>query len=1499
MKKTGLLCLLFILSYSLKAQHSLETLDRGLVAVKTSSGVFTSWRIPGEEWHRTTYNLYRDGVKLNSQPLNVSNFTDPEGNLNSLYTIKAVVNGVEQAASSPVQPWGQAYKEITLDVPPSGVTPADEAYAYAANDMSTGHLNDDHIPDLVVKWEALGRDNSHAGYTSNVILDGYTLEGEKLWRIDLGKNIRAGAHYTQFMVYDLDGDGIAEIACKTAPGTKDGLGNFIGKGPAATADHQADYRNSGGYVLSGPEYLTVFDGRTGAELSTINYYPPRGDVNAWGDGYGNRVDRFLACVAYLDGERPSLVMCRGYYTRAVLAAYDFNGTTLSQRWIFDTNNTGNGAYASQGNHNLSVADVDGDGCDEIIYGSCTIDNTGKGLYSTGLGHGDAMHVHDFDPYRKGLEVFKCLEGGDGGTVMFDAATGDILIRHKTFNDCGRCMAGNIMDGPTLGAEVWGGGKVFAATSGTDITNTNLAVSVNFRVYWDGDILTELMDGTWVSKTHVGSPIFQAPGAEANNGTKSNPGLSADLLGDWREELIFRTANPAKIRLYTTTTPTNHRNYTLLHDRQYRLGLVWQNVAYNQPPHLSYFLGNLEGITVPPPPVLNNNRHVYKGTGNWDKASTEWTLNGKDTTYQDGAHAYLTGSAGTNQTLTLTEAVQPDVLTVATPGQYSLVGTTGKLTGSMLLVKQGSGQLTLTGRHDYTGQTALWDGRLTLNGQFPNTPVWTNLNTTLAATGFLGKSLTLRYGTQLYIGGEATMDTLTLGDSLVMESHAELVFDLPGSAAITDSTFTRGDKLTLAGTLSVNDGAIIRIFPHLQPGQTLQPGTYPLIVGDTIQPINLEQVKLEGIPDIPASLTLEGGQLNLVVRESRNPATIHWSGSTSDVWDLVKTHNFVNHDKADYFVTGDTVLVTDSASTRILNLTETLLPTSVTFDNNLDFILTGTGALAGSMSLTKNGTGKLAIRNINQFTGKVQVNDGTLELTYLPNSLDGNGTLGPASSNPALFEINGATLNLNRNSTSERALTIGPKGATIQVNGTTSWNASIIGGSLTKTGYQELSFGAANTNSELIIKNGTVRLTTDQAQPGRKVIFEGGTLRAYDSGGSYSLASYPLVVDSGKVGHLYVDGRCSYTGSLTGSGTFYVYIPWIRSDFDGNWSNFSGTIVLVNPSPFRNYSGYGYPKAIIDLSTEGVFDDMKTQTVKLGAIKGKGRLWGAGTWEIGTRNEDFTFQGNIESGIINKVGTGVMTLMSAMTSSANFYVSQGGLLIYGASSTPGTSNVYVRNGAYLCGHGKVQGNLTVENGGTLYAGYYNPSKLSAGSSLVTWNVTLQPSARFVVKVDPGTSKTDRLLSNGTFAANGTLEMLNIGSQPFQEGQAFQIIKPTTITGAFTSIKPAIPGEGLIWDLSDLTTTGTIKVVNPLSLEAVSSTETLAYPNPTHGRLTVLRPSNWTTCNIKLSNLSGQLILEKAMDSLEAIELDLSSQQKGLYLLTLKNGKESRVQKISVE
>jgi rhamnogalacturonan endolyase len=577
--------LLFIVN-AVFGQYQIEALKRGVVAVrKSDTSVFVSWRLLATDPDTVSFNVYRGSVKVNDSLIsNSTNFIDYGGSVSDLYHVKPVLGGIEQEASDTASAWSTRYITVPLQRPAGGTTPSG-SYTYSPNDASVGDLDGDGEYEIILKWDpSNSKDNSQSGYTGNVILDAYEIDGTHLWRIDLGINIRAGAHYTQFMVYDLDGDGKAELACKTAPGTRDATGSYLALGPASGADHEADYRNSSGYILTGPEYFTVFDGETGNELATTDYIPPRGSVSSWGDSYGNRVDRFLACIAYLDGEKPSVVMCRGYYTRTVLAAWDWREGTLTHRWTFDSNE-GNYSYAGQGNHNLSVGDVDGDGKDEIVYGSCTIDDNGEGLYSSGLGHGDAMHLADIDPDIPGLEVWTIHENAQIGSALRRAENGEILWGTGPA-DAGRGVSADLV-ASHFGMECWGGTD--GLRSARNIRVGGNPSSTNHVVWWDGDLTRELLDANHIDKYGAGI-ILTASGCSSNNGTKSNPCLQADILGDWREEVIWRTNENNALRIYTTNAITNYRIKTLMHDHVYRLGIAWQNVAYNQPPHTGFYLG---------------------------------------------------------------------------------------------------------------------------------------------------------------------------------------------------------------------------------------------------------------------------------------------------------------------------------------------------------------------------------------------------------------------------------------------------------------------------------------------------------------------------------------------------------------------------------------------------------------------------------------------------------------------------------------------------------------------------------------------------------------------------------------------------------------------------------------------------------------------------------------------------------------------------------------------
>ncbi len=630
-------------------QRPMENLGRGAVAVRMDGYTYISWRWLGNESADTRFNVYKAepidssfGKRINTEPLNVTNYVDitADGKFGTaVYWIIPVVNGEEQTdKAESVRVWDNNYLDIPIEKPEDNEVNG-EKYSYSPSDASVGDLDGDGEYEIVLKWDpSNAKDAAQAGFTGECIIDAYKMNGTRMWRINMGANIRAGQHDTQFMVYDYDCDGKAEMACRTADGTIAGDGAVIG-------DKNKNYAvENNGKNLTGPLYLTVFKGEDGSVIDTVPYDPQtkgttkngkEWDVITWGDDpngeWGNRSERYLAAVAYLDGKVPSMVFARGYYTgpggdvggRTVIAAFDLKDGKIVQKWRFDTMDYDN-KYIGQGNHSMSAADVDYDGCDELIYGSLAIDHDGKPMYSTGLGHGDAQHVGDLDPSRPGLEVYSCHEehGAEYGYEMRDARTGEILYGEKTGNDNGRGTSDDI-DPRFPGCEGWSAAGVLTAADGT-VISTNYTMSANFLAWWDGDLGREIQDGIhigkWNSETEKAETIFTASGCTAVNGTKANPSLTADLFGDWREEIMYPLKDGSALRIYTTTTPTGYKLPTLMHDIQYRMHVAYQNTCYNQPTHVSYYLGYDTKLVPVPQITVNGEKNpdlVKKDKKNWN------------------------------------------------------------------------------------------------------------------------------------------------------------------------------------------------------------------------------------------------------------------------------------------------------------------------------------------------------------------------------------------------------------------------------------------------------------------------------------------------------------------------------------------------------------------------------------------------------------------------------------------------------------------------------------------------------------------------------------------------------------------------------------------------------------------------------------------------------------------------------------------------------------------
>lgn len=1456
--------LALLVSMGANAQRFTDKLDRGLVAVKTTKGVYCSWRIQADEYYDVKYNLYRDGTKVNAEPLDVSNFTDTSGSESSQYTVKAVLNGVEQQASKAATVFKSNYKEIKIK------HDASLKATYEPNDACCADVDGDGEVEILMKFN--NKEEAEQLYPKNgptingVATKEYSMlaclkqDGTVLWWVNCGPNMGDFQNNEQNIVgYDWDMDGKAEVVMRLEEGSTvhmaDGTTYTIGAN-GKNGSSWTNYREpkaSGSvewFTHYGKEFLWYCEGATGKPYQCIEFPLKRledGETDlkaAWGDGYGHRSSKYFFGAPYLDGKHPSIFLGRGIYTRHKFIAYDVDPKThdLKVRWKWTNNQPGSPWYG-QGYHNYIIADVDWDGRDEIVWGSMVIDDNGMGLSTTGLGHGDAQHIGDFNPYIHGQEMFACNEDAPSNNYR-DATTSKIYYRKTDTNDDGRCLAGNFYnDFPGAMGHSAHDTPISTVTNDHVSLNTN-GLSMNFRIYWDGDLLEECFNNTEVTKPGEGT-IATFLGAYSNNSTKATPCYQGDIFGDWREEVIERTADN-NIRIYTTNEPTKWRNYSLWYDHQYRNGMVWQPCGYNQPPHVSYFLGELEGITIAPPPLTTTGREEVG-------SSISKAL--------DGKHALLatTGDA----TVSVAEGASPAIFTDNAPSwvqgtaasecrtkdteikytYYTHTLTGGAFTGGMRLVKQGDGTLALPNvKQTYTGKTDVWAGTLQFDGTMESSPVWLNRFAELNSNGgnFKG-GIKADYGSVIRPGGKETIGTLTTS-SLDLGFGARVVFDAKDGNV---------DKL-VAAKMSIEkkywkNGPQYNT-PVFEFTAAPNPGTYTLAeVGELTG--KLSDIVVEGLDGHKFSLEYTDGKIVLNLSDTRDSESCVWTGEKGSVWDLMSTENFSSSDKM--FVTGDELTFNDDAATSNVSVAEDVTPGNLYFKNNKKvYSLAGKGSILGEGSLNVEGTGTVYVKNTNKYSGGTNIKGGTLIPTTLANK-DGleYGSLGAADNTITLS--NNGTLKVTAGMTASHPIVLGEDGGVINNTGTLILNGGIKKGAGKNRDLYKMGAGTLQLNSTadfdvLYINQGTVYDFQDGHFSGKTIVLNGSKVVLQASNSIYSSNSdnVNIEVPKGKSGIWYPDGRCDYTGKLTGEGTIDIYGTWIRCPFKGDWSKFAGTINAKRGNknayePVFDFNNtYGIPLATLNVDSRFTKDYAfctNGKSFAIGALSGTGYISnggnfgsGANTLTIGGKNTNFEFKGSINGSYVVKNGTGIWTISSedVLANAKSLKIVDGVVKLNKAAATAsmtGPTVLYVQNEGELRGVGCTYG-VSLLKGGILRPGSNAETAQTNNTGVIYIVKNLNAVAGSSIYVNK--TKADSISVNAyTGSKSPAWAFLNVGGNAVLNGTIYVTYKDTwtpavgdyvrildcagSISGAPTFELQALPA-GLEWDTTPFLSTGTIRV-----------------------------------------------------------------------------------------
>ena len=1477
--KILLIAVLVMTSVAGFAQRTTDLLDRGLVAVPANvnggsgSGNFVSWKIFGEEYYDVTYNLYANGTLVKGG-LKVGCYSHTTGNATTKYQVAAVVNGVEQEKCAEVTRWNAGYKDIPVAkvVDRNG---ADATSQYFLNDISLGDVTGNGIPEFIVKRNYSGDIRNASNKTHFHHYECYTLDGQRLWWIDLGPNLMAGPdEQWDLIAYDWDEDGKAECVMRgadnmiihTATGHDIQIGNMSYVAPRDE------------YTRNGAEYLLYLNGATGepygwdgsSDKFTPMAYPlPRFESGesdyaaVWGENdTGHRATKHYFGAPFLDGRHASIFLGRGCYTRHKFCALDVDPAThkLTQRWRWNEYNGGS-PWFGNGFHNFAIADVDWDGRDEIVFGSMIIDDNGKGLCTTGLGHGDAQHCADLDPYRHGNEQFTCNESSPACTY-WNATTGKIYYRLQSATDDGRALCANFSNAfpGSMGRSTQSGlvstvaDKVVEGGPATGDSNDALFWShLNARIYWDGDLCDEVLDSPGTMREAAvykpaGGRLFTSSGCQMNNDSKNNPCALADIFGDWREEIVVRANNSAAIRIYTTAIPTTYRIYTLWHDHQYRNAIVWQCVGYNQPPHKSYFLGQMEGITVPPPPLTTTGRIVLG-----DGATINSEVNGQ--------HVLVCETA--NTTLSIANGAQPAVVTFNVPTwvqgtNSNILNGTAKvntevyactvagsgLKGNARLVKQGDGILNLpAAEFTHTGNTDIWAGTLNFDGKLLSSSLWLNRFAELNSSGGQFRRIKMDYASILRPGGADAKGTLTT-DSLLLGFGSRLQMDVYSDGAASDvinarvlniETKLTGNWLTYGPKYLA---PILELVPHTD-GSDLAVGSYLLIQGiEEVKGGKLDDVIIEGLgTSIRASLEQQDDKIYLVVSGVRDAGDIVWTGAESTTWQFGGDDNFAllsAPEDPTSFVTGDVVRFTDEGTKFSVSLKGDIEAKTIIVDASKNYTFGGTGAIVGASALEKRGTGMLTIGNDNTYTGGTRLSGGVLSIKSLSNENQAYGNLGGVTTAANKFIIeNGAELRSTSAVTQGSPMQVlTDAGGVINNSADFIVNKPITGTVLTKKGNGWMKMNTASTLQRLILQAGTIQCYNAN-KVANTVEFEGGTYT--ENTGS----NFTLHVAKGKTGTWNTANRATFSNKVTGEGTLTIYCEeekgstWFatRTQLALDFREFTGTIKATgrgddSGARWTLNTANGLPNGTLNIA-----DNLTVQNTgkvfAIGKVTGdNGKLGGfasfandgktgTNTWQLGN-DANWTWGGIVTANSnLVKVGQGKVIFGGKNDHTGTTKVNAGELSVKSGAQL-GTGALTVASGAKLSGVTTaavplVNSSVSVSNGGTLAIGSTATAtigQLDFGGN----NVTLAKGAVLEIGINRPSTETatgcTSLQNIGKLSINATVKLHYSSSfiDNIKEGDIVRLwTGVTTVTGT-----PVLDEDsyiislekGLFWDTSEL-------------------------------------------------------------------------------------------------